>query len=944
MSAPSSGQRRTGYFRTTFTVPDDGNFYVNPVIRYLIDDGGFVYLDGELILRVNVGAAVADEFLVNAAGSAGTEAEVRTAEMSLPVGSATGGNAVSNPTLAENAVVESSIRRLTPGTHTLAVSVHNSSQTSSDLVMALQLQTEVTDCWITAGTTGTVRNFQGTTGDPTDDTFSVDLTVVSEGVVGAGWVVTGPVGSSLVGQTGGYNVPVTLSGIPLAEFSGGTIELEVADQSNATCTSSISLVPQRIVASNDLAGTNLPITTTGVLDVTGWTFDDAARTAVMNQPGSSTSRFVVSVAEVDLTGQPDVQFSGTLQVDDTSSGTELQDEFVAYLILDGDIANPVNLITRHDLIISDGILSAEELAPGPGTNTYTLNHVIPASVNSVELIFEGINNSDSETFTVRDVRFAAGTPGLQAYAGPSVFDNQGTPNPADDTFSAPLIITGVNLGASTGWTSSDNPGAGLYSDPNPVVFGPFLPYTSPYTVTLADALDPSKTASVVLRLDLPRIVVVGPTNVTRVENGPGSEDDTVTFDLEITGSNGGPSWDIDTGEVTPAAGDFGTVTFTVPAPSTPGNLTFDVSDISYSLARQTVTVQVPDKYIIGQSDLSGSLVDVSTDLTTSPATQWVNDPVARTLTMTAGGTTLRTVTSETIDLSTVGEAYFSARLRASETSITSNFEPGDRFGAELVYSIGGASVAVNLISSLDVGNGGASTTGTLMGANGPANGLLNGYDGLAGTDLADGVTVYATDAEDYAAHVDRDELNPGGLGVEALLNNLFIMSAVIPAEADDVTLVISGDGVSGGEEFVVSEVRFSTENNLGDTDGDGMTNEYELANGLDPLDPADLDLDLDGDGRTNVAEAIAGTAANDATSLLRVTDYTLTDTVGSITWSSVPGKTYQVEFSTDMESWSVLGGDIPAAGAPATETGSGNFPLSSIGNPETVFFRVKVVN
>ena len=50
---------------------------------------------------------------------------------------------------------------------------------------------------------------------------------------------------------------------------------------------------------------------------------------------------------------------------------------------------------------------------------------------------------------------------------------------------------------------------------------------------------------------------------------------------------------------------------------------------------------------------------------------------------------------------------------------------------------------MNLISSLDIGNGGASTTGTLNGANGPANGFLNGYQGAAGTDLADGVTVYA---------------------------------------------------------------------------------------------------------------------------------------------------------------------------------------------------------
>ena len=944
IEGPPSGQRRTGYFRTTFTVPDDGNFYVNPVIRYIFDDGGFVYLDGELVMRANMVAAAVDSYAQGAAGTANSESQIRRAELSLPEGSTTGGNAVVTPSIAGNATLIKSIERLTPGTHTLAVSVHNSSSTSSDLFMALQLQTEVVDCVITAGASSSTRDFQGTASDPSDDTFAVDLTVALEGEGGAGWVVTGPVGSSLLGQTGAYDVPVNFTGIPLAEFASGTLDLEFADQSDANCTSAVSVVPQRIILSDDLAGTNLPVSTSGIISVPGWTFDDAARTAVMNRPGGDGSRFVMSSALIDLTGQADVQFSGTLQVDDGSTGTEETDEFVAYLIFDGDTENPINLISRHDIITVDGILSADELAPGEGTFNYILDHVIPASVNSAQLVFEGINNSGNETFTVRDLKLSQAAPELQAYNGPAIFNNQGTPNPADDTFSAPLFITSVNLGASTGWTSTDNPNAGLYSDAKPVTFGPFLPFTAPYTVTVTDAFDPSKTASVVLDLALPNIVVTGPTNVTRVENGPGFDDDTLTFDLEITGANGGPGWDLSNGAISPASGDFGVVTFTVPAPLTPGAITFDVADISYSLARQTVTVQVPNRYLIGQSDLSGTLEDVGTNLAIDPAPQWVNDPGERTLTLSNGGTALRTVTSETLDLSTVGEVFFSARLRTTETSTSSNFEPGDRFRAQLIYTIDGSTAAVNLISSLDIGNGGASTTGTLNGANGPANGFLNGYQGAAGTDLADGVTVYATTAEDYAAHADRDEFNPEGLGVEALLNNLFIMSAVIPAVVDDVTLVISGDGVSGGEQFQMSDVTFSTENNFGDTDEDGMTNDYEIANGLNPLDASDRDLDLDGDGRTNLAEFLAGTAANDSSSLLEVTSYTLTDTLGSLIWNSVPGKTYQLEFSTDMNTWSALGGTVSAADAPATETDSGNFPLVTIGNPDKVFFRVRVVN
>ena len=57
-----------------------------------------------------------------------------------------------------------------------------------------------------------------------------------------------------------------------------------------------------------------------------------------------------------------------------------------------------------------------------------------------------------------------------------------------------------------------------------------------------------------------------------------------------------------------------------------------------------------------------------------------------------------------------------------------------------------------------------------------------------------------------------------------------------------------------------------------DDDGDEMLDTYEIANGLDPL-VDDGAGDLDTDGQTNVAESVAGTAANDGSSFFGASEW-----------------------------------------------------------------------
>ncbi|CAN5385994.1 hypothetical protein BH23VER1_BH23VER1_10910 [soil metagenome] len=950
LTTPASGSRFTGYFRTTFEVPDDGNVYVIPTLRYILDDGGFVYLDGELVLRVNVGAAD-DGYLVLAGGTANTESHIRTADLSLPAGSSTGGNTEVSPAIGGNATVVQSVGSLAPGTHTLAVSIHNANSTSSDLALAVQLTAVQTDCLINVSTATVTRNFSLTPNNSADDTIRADLTVVPTGVTSASWIVSGPAGSAAVGQGGTYNSAVGVTGIPIAEFGGGPLVLTLADSANADCTTTVSIQPQRIIATNNLFGTNLPVATTGTNPDPGWVFDDAARTLVLNNPGGGTTRKVVRSVPVNLSGQPDVQFSGVLQIDDTSAGNEPDDSFVAYLVLNGNTENRINLISRHDTITPDGVLTGSELAPGNGVFLFALDHVIPASATSVQIVIEGINNSVSEVFTVRDLAISPAPPGIQAYAGPIVFDNQGTPNPADDMFSAPITITPVNIGASTGWTATNGtPTSGLYSAPQPVIFGPFAPFTSPRTITFRDGADPTRMTSVTLTLALPTLAVTGPTNLVRVENGPGFDDDTVTFDLTITGATGGPHWSTNTPGVTPDSGPFGTTTFTLNAPLEPGPFPITIFDVSYPTVNQTVNIQVPGRYIFGQSDLSGTLTGVSTSLSIVPAPQWASDPTDRTITLTNAGAgtggappPLRVVESESLDLTALNEVYFSARLRAVETSTSTNFETVDRFKAELIYEVAGTPTTINLIAPFDTGNGAPSTTGTTGGIDGPPNGFLNGYQGAAGTDLATGA-VYANGTEDYDANRSRDEFNRLLQSAAASLDNTLNLAATIPADADSVRLVVTGQGVSTSETFIVSNVLFSLDSTLADSDMDGIPDAYEIANGLNPNDAGDRDLDLDGDGQSNYAEFLAGTAANSAASVFRMAPATVSANTAHVTWNSVPTKSYRIDFSTDLSTWTDLGTNFPAAAAPAAQTSSGPLDLGEIGNPDEAYLRVRVAN
>lgn len=88
-----------------------------------------------------------------------------------------------------------------------------------------------------------------------------------------------------------------------------------------------------------------------------------------------------------------------------------------------------------------------------------------------------------------------------------------------------------------------------------------------------------------------------------------------------------------------------------------------------------------------------------------------------------------------------------------------------------------------------------------------------------------------------------------------------------------------------------------------DIDGDGIRDvwEYEY---FPTLEIADENTDQDRDGKSDREEYIAGTDPINAFSYFEVKEiFQLTDAQSEVRWHSIPGKTYTVQFSEDLQSW-----------------------------------------
>lgn len=900
ITLPPSGSRYAAYFRTTFTTTEPMSLVTFDV---LCDDGVFIYLDGNLVAQENMTDLVGSYKALATAARA--ETLITTIDLSQPPG----GNVIAT------------VNGLAPGTHTLAMSVHQNSATSSDLGLALKMSgiEVIGQPVVEAVVSDIIRSEAGTPGDPFDDTFTFKV-IVSGSNAGAAWT------SNSTPASGNYGVSTTFGPFPVSE---GIRTVQFAAASSPATATTITVTPpastltvSHTVAVRDDKGTPVdPADDTFSFEVTvnGSYLSNQWKTN-LTTPASGSYNTTTTFGPFPASLPAVVTITDSLDTARSSSFTVYPARYVPQLEIvpysqtwkvmnpqggvvpegpagpDEDFEStwylPESAFTAQyngPTFGSDGVAGIYEAIQGPG----------PFAVGGIDGLAAGTTVGAVGTATTLPPTASRFT----SYYRTTFTTAQVTDNlkfdvltddgvfiyldgvlvardtmAVEDTYAA-LASAARNENLITTIDLSAEPGGDVVSRVAALPAGTHTLAVSLHQ-SAADSSDNGFALTFYGRVSTGVSLSSVPGTVTRTLNNTASPaDDTFQFPITVNAVSGSAAgW---TSNSIPASGSYGVPTVFGPFPASEAPKTIIFTDKGDPLAKSTQIVNPPP--IFGVTMFNNSVSPVLPSLPI-PA-NWTAHGGAISHTSSIGvaapGTQLA---SGVVNLGTVsGPVLFRMDVNLSDTSTTTNFEIGDTLLAELVLNDGSSEQRVNLISPFDT-NG---------------NGVLNGFTGV--------------DAADYNLNKAQDELNGGGVDAEASANQTFALSSIIPDNIVSAQVVVTAVDIGGSETLTVSNVTFS---------------------------PYVQPVDTDGDGQTDASEALAGTSATDANDYLRISAITPGAGSATVSFPSKTGRNYQVEASNRLNGgWTALGTAIAGTGA-AISVPLPQFPITG---EIRYFLRLRVI-